>query len=107
MSYIFSSVSTSVEYPVLFFFDDGSPSFSNNIVPNCWVEFILNSSPASVYISCVKDNIPSRQIILNHGGIFEKEFYDDFEGKGEKYWIKLNPPVKNLVRRYSKIKKEY
>ena len=66
-----------------------------------------NRGMKEVCISCNKGNVASQKIIINHGGIFEKEFYDDFEGEGEKYWIKLNPPVKNLVRRYSKIKRDY
>lgn len=55
-----------------------------------------------VCVSCNKGNIASQKIILNHGGVFEKEFDDDFEGEGEKYWIQLHPTAKNIVKRYIK-----
>ena len=42
-----------------------------------------------VCISCEKGNIASEKIILKHGGVFEKHFYDEFEGPGTKYWINL------------------
>lgn len=58
-----------------------------------------------VCISCNKGNIPSRKMILNHGGIFEKEFYHDFAGAGEKYWIKLDTPIKNINKSFT-LKKE-
>ncbi|MBQ3475062.1 MAG: GNAT family N-acetyltransferase [Bacilli bacterium] len=62
---------------------------------------------SEVCVSCTKGNIASRKIILSYGGVFEKEFYDDLEGEGEKYWIKLNPPIINVVKRYVKIKRDY
>ena len=46
LSLIASRVSLSVEYPVLFFFWGGSPSFSNRMVPSCLVDRMLNRSPA-------------------------------------------------------------
>ena len=54
---------------------------------------------SEVCVSCKKSNYASQKIILNNNGKFEKEFYDDFEGFGLKYWIKLNPKVINRVRR--------
>ena len=51
-----------------------------------------------VCISCRKDNLFSKKIILNNGGIFEKEFFDDFSGHGLKYWIKLDKEYK-LVKK--------
>ena len=51
-----------------------------------------------VYISCEKGNIPSQKIIEKSGGVLEKEFYDDLEGYGIKYWIKLKPKFKNKVK---------
>ena len=54
---------------------------------------------SEVCVSCKKGNYASQKIILNNNGKFEKEFYDDFEGSGLKYWIKLNPKVINRVRR--------
>ena len=56
-----------------------------------------------VCISCIKGNIPSQKIILKHNGIFEKEFYGDFEGTGLKYWIKLNPNKINEINRLIKM----
>ena len=53
-SFNFSNTSTSVEYPLLVFFTTVNFNFSNKTSPNCLVEFILNSSPANSYISCVK-----------------------------------------------------
>ena len=60
-----------------------------------------------VCVSCGKGNIASQKIIVNHGGIFEKYFDDDLEGEGEKYWIKLHPSNKNIVKRYVKIKRDF
>mgnify|MGYP006976863550 CR=1 FL=1 len=42
----FSSTSALVEYPVLVFFTGGSPSPSKRTRPSCWVELMLNFSPA-------------------------------------------------------------
>jgi len=58
---------------------------------------------SEVCVSCGKGNIPSQKIILKHNGIFEKEFYDDFEGDGLKYWIKLKPKFSNKIRRLLKM----
>ena len=54
---------------------------------------------SEVFVSCLTNNIASRNIIENNGGIFEKEFYDDFEGYGFKYWFNLNPKFHNKLRR--------
>ena len=42
----FSKTSTSVEYPFFVFLITGNCIFSKRISPNCFVELILNSSPA-------------------------------------------------------------
>ena len=42
----FSSTSALVDQPVLVFFTGGRPSLSNRMFPSCWVELILNRSPA-------------------------------------------------------------
>ena len=61
-SAIFSSISALVEYPVLVFLPLGSPSFSNSMTPSCLGEFILNSSPASTYISDVSFSMRSLRL---------------------------------------------
>ena len=52
-----------------------------------------------VCVSCERGNFPSRRIILKYGGVFDKLFYDDFEGPGEKYWIKLDKPKNRIVKK--------
>jgi len=52
-----------------------------------------------VCISCKSDNIASKQVILKNKGKFEKEFFDDWEGHGLKYWIKLKPKISARVKR--------
>ena len=61
----FSNTSTSVEYPLFFFLIIGSFNFSNNIIPNCFGEFTLNSSPANLYISLVNLSISSFNLFPN------------------------------------------
>lgn len=39
---------------------------------------------SEVCVSCKPKNIASKKIILKNGGLFEKEFYDDWEGPGLK-----------------------
>ena len=53
-----------------------------------------------VCISCKNSNVASEKIILRNGGVFEKNFYGDYDGYGLKYWIKLHPKnkVKNLLK---------
>ena len=57
---------------------------------------------SEVCVSCKNDNIASQKIILKHGGKFEKEFYEDFEGYGLKYWIKLHPKLSNKIKRFKR-----
>ena len=59
-----------------------------------------------VCVSSEKGNVASQKIIESHGGIFEKEFYDDFEGAGLKYWIKVRPKVPNRAKRLVKLFKK-
>ena len=60
---------------------------------------------SEVCVSCNKDNLASKKVILKNNGILEKEFFDEFEGRGLKYWIKLNPKIKNrLIRKINIIK---
>ena len=65
------------------------------------LEKCIEKGMEEVCISCESTNLDSKMIILKHGGIFEKKFHDDFEGTGEKYWIKLNTPKRDLVKRYT------
>lgn len=58
-----------------------------------------------VCVSCGKENIASQKVIINNKGVFEKEFYDEFEGSGLKYWIKLNPKTSNKERNKNLIKR--
>lgn len=58
---------------------------------------------SEVCVSCKKENTASQKVILNNNGNFEKEFYDDFEGVGLKYSIKLKPKIPNKVRRFVKM----
>lgn len=58
---------------------------------------------SEVCVSCEKGNIASQKIIIKNNGIFEKEFYDDFEGAGLKYWIKLKPKLSNKIHRLVKM----
>lgn len=56
-----------------------------------------------VCVSCLKENIKSKRVILNNKGILEKEFYDDESGSyGLKYWIKLNPKISVRIKRMLK-----
>ena len=59
-----------------------------------------------VCISCYEDNKASRKIIENNDGIFETEWFNDWNGKkAYKYWIKLNPTIKNKIKRIQWLKK--
>ena len=60
------------------------------------------SGMSEVCVSCNKDNIASKQVILHNKGKFEKEFFDDFEGRGLKFWIKLRPKIIARVNRLIK-----
>lgn len=45
----------------------------------------------NILITCLKENEFSKKVILNNGGIFEKEFLDKITNKIiERYWINLN-----------------
>ena len=63
---------------------------------------------SDVCVSCLKNNIASKRIILKNNAIFEKEFYDEFLGsKGLKFWIKLKPNFKSrIIRQIKRINKE-
>lgn len=55
-------------------------------------------------ISCFKENVISKKIILKNKGKFEKEFLDTYSGKtGLKYWIKLSPNISSRAKRLIKI----
>lgn len=63
------------------------------------------SGMKEVCVSCLKENVYSKQIILNNNGLLEKEFYDEDSLKvGLKFWIKLQPlfsdKTKKMVNRY-------
>ena len=57
---------------------------------------------SEVSVSCNKGNVASQRIIEKNKGKFDKEFYDEFEGAGLKYWIKLKPKIKNRINRLVK-----
>lgn len=57
---------------------------------------------SDVCVSCGVDNVASRRVIEKNGGIFDKRFYDDFEGAGLKYWIKTKPKLTNKIKRLKK-----
>lgn len=52
-----------------------------------------------VCVSCKKDNIASKRVILKNNGKFDREFFDDWEGHGLKFWIKLKPKLSSRIRR--------
>ena len=52
-----------------------------------------------VCVSCKKDNIASKKVILGNKGKFEKEFFSDESGQCLKFWIKLRPGIYNRMRR--------
>lgn len=48
-----------------------------------------------ILITCLKDNIASKKVIINNGGIYEKEFYDEkTHNYIERYWIDLHTNLK-------------
>lgn len=60
------------------------------------------SGMPEVCISCKNSNVASEKIILKNGGVFEKNFYGEYDGYGLKYWIKLHPKIKNKINRFKK-----
>ena len=43
-----------------------------------------------VLITCMKDNIASKKVIINNGGVYENEIvYPPNDKVLERYWIKL------------------
>ncbi len=44
----------------------------------------------NILITCLKDNVASRKVIENNGGVLEKEFNDKITGKLiQRFWIKI------------------
>lgn len=82
------------------------PNERNKGYGSCILKLLLKECEKrgmkEVSVSCKKDNIASRKVILNNNGKFEKEFFDEWEGHGLKFWIKLKPKIFDRVRRMVK-----
>ncbi len=53
-----------------------------------------------VCVSCLKNNISSKNIIIKNGGKLDKEFFDDTsEEYGLKFWIELKPSILTRTRK--------
>lgn len=62
---------------------------------------------SEVCVSCLKENVASKKIIINNNGKLEKEFFNDYSGKyGLKFWIKLHPRIIDRGKRQIKRMKE-
>lgn len=55
-----------------------------------------------VYVSCKPDNEASKRVIIANGGIFDKKFYDDWEGEGIRYKIKLKSSLQTVIKRLTR-----
>lgn len=82
------------------------PNERNKGYGSCILKLLLKECEKrgmkEVSVSCKKDNIASKKVILNNNGKFEKEFVDEYEGQGLKFWIKLKPKFSTRIRRIVK-----